>query len=477
MKKNLRKFDTKIQHLKYKVRREVARYAWRDELLEKITEIPKIIVPGKESTTRCCIYKERAIINEQIKVAMGGNRQNPNVIEVIGIACDECPVGGYEVTDTCRGCLAHRCEEACPKGAITFDTEQKAHIDKSKCVECGACSRVCPYNAITVQKRPCWNACKVGAISMTEDRIAYIDNDACISCGACVYQCPFGAILDKSFILDVISLLKESHGNTDTHVYAVVAPSISSQFQYAKLGQVLAGIEALGFYKIEEAALGADMVAFAEAKELTEKGFLMSSCCPAFVAYVHKKFPQFAENISHSLSPVATISKYIKEQDEKAKVVFIGPCTAKKMEFQKPEVRPYIDSVITFEELQSLFDSRDIDITMLPEAALNRASYYGRIFAKSCGLSSAIAQGLIEQNAENFSFQAVPCDGIAECKVALLKAAKNRLDGNFVEGMACVGGCIGGAGCLTHAERNKLILGKYSKESEWKTIEEALDAL
>ena len=284
MKKNLRKFDTKIQHLKYKVRREVARYAWRDELLEKITEIPKIIVPGKESTTRCCIYKERAIINEQIKVAMGGNRQNPNVIEVIGIACDECPVGGYEVTDTCRGCLAHRCEEACPKGAITFDAEQKAHIDKSKCVECGACSRVCPYNAITVHKRPCWNACKVGAISMTEDHIAYIDNDACISCGACVYQCPFGAILDKSFILDVISLLKESHGNTDTHVYAVVAPSISSQFQYAKLGQVLAGIEALGFYKIEEAALGADMVAFAEAKELTEKGFLMSSCCPAFVA-------------------------------------------------------------------------------------------------------------------------------------------------------------------------------------------------
>ena len=213
MKKNLRKFDTKIQHLKYKVRREVARYAWRDELLEKITEIPKIIVPGKESTTRCCIYKERAIINEQIKVAMGGNRQNPNVIEVIGIACDECPVGGYEVTDTCRGCLAHRCEEACPKGAITFDAEQKAHIDKSKCVECGACSRVCPYNAITVHKRPCWNACKVGAISIgrgshrlyRQRRLHFLRRPACTNARS-ARSC------DKSFILDVISLFKESHG-------------------------------------------------------------------------------------------------------------------------------------------------------------------------------------------------------------------------------------------------------------------------
>ena len=250
----MRKFDTKVQHLKYKVLREVARYAWSDQLLEKITDIPQVIVPGKEATMRCCIYKERAIVSERIKLAMGGDKTNPNVIEVIDIACDECPVSGYDVTESCRGCIAHRCEDVCKRGAITYDEHQKAHIDKSKCVNCGACARVCPYSAIINRKRPCENACKIKAIHMGEDKAACIDNSKCISCGACVYQCPFGAIVDKSFILNVIDLIKKSENNQEYKVYAVIAPSISSQFSYAKLGQVITGIEKLGFYHVVEAA-------------------------------------------------------------------------------------------------------------------------------------------------------------------------------------------------------------------------------
>ena len=107
----MRKFDTKVQHLKYKVLREVARYAWKDALLENVLKIPEIIIPGKTSTMRCCVYKERAIVEERIKVVMGGDKENPNVIEVIDIACDECPSAGYVVTESCRGCLAHRCED------------------------------------------------------------------------------------------------------------------------------------------------------------------------------------------------------------------------------------------------------------------------------------------------------------------------------------------------------------------------------
>ena len=476
-KKVVRKFDTKVQYLKYKVLREVARHAWNDTLLENVMDIPKAIVPGKEPTMRCCVYKERAILGERVKIAMGGDPTNPNVIQVIDIACDECPAAGYSVTDSCRGCLAHRCEDVCPRGAISFDHNHVAHIDKTKCIECGKCAEVCPYSAITNRKRPCQVACKVKAIDINVDGAAAINDEKCTSCGACVYRCPFGAISDKSYILNVIDLIKRSENNTKYKVYAVVAPSISSQFSYAKLGQVIKGLKELGFHTVVEAALGADLVAMSEARELTEKGFLTSSCCPAFVSYIKSEFPDLAQHISHNLSPMVEISKYIKKTDPGAKAIFIGPCTAKKAEAQLEKAKPYVDAVLTFEELQALFDSKAMDITTLEEDVLDNASYYGRIFARSGGLSDAVVQALKEQGLEDFPLKAVACNGIEECRIALLKKRKGVLDANFIEGMACLGGCIGGAGCLTHGAKNKAEVDKYGKESLEKTISEAISVL
>ena len=473
---NKRVFDTKVQYLKYKVLREVARQAWNDTLLENLLDIPKKIVPGNTPTMRCCVYKERAILAERVRIAMGGDKENPNVIEVINIACDECPAAGYEVTDSCRGCLAHRCEDVCPRGAISFDHNHVAHIDKSKCVECGRCSKVCPYSAITNRVRPCQNACRIKAISINAEGSAAIDNNKCISCGACVYQCPFGAITDKSYILDVIDMIKKNRAEEKSKLYAVVAPSISSQFTYAKLGQVVSGLKKLGFHAVVEAALGADLVAVSESRELSEKGFLTSSCCPAFVSYVKSAFPQLAQHISHNPSPMVAIADYIKKTTPNAKVVFIGPCTAKKAEAQLPQVKPYVDSVLTFEELQALFDSCDMDITTLDEDVLDNASYFGRIFARSGGLSDAVAESLKEQEI-SFDLSACTCDGIDECRIALMKKSRNALSENFIEGMACTGGCIGGAGCLTHGEKNKAQVDAYGREALEKNISDAVSVL
>ncbi len=474
----MRKFDTKVQHLKYKVLREVARQAWNNTLLDRLLDMPKLLAPGKVPTMRCCVYKERAILSERVKIAMGGDKENLNPIEVISIACDECPVGGYEVTNACRGCLAHRCDDVCPRGAISFDHNYVAHIDKTKCIECGACAKVCPYTAIVNRVRPCQSACKVKAISMDEEKSAHIDENKCTACGACVYQCPFGAITDKSQILNVVDMIKRNRDSDGGHtLFAVVAPSVLSQFVYAKPGQVTAGIKELGFHAVVEAALGADMVAAAESRELYEKGFLMSSCCPAFVSYVKQSFPELVQYVSHGLSPMATVAKYIKDNTPGAKVVFIGPCTAKKAEAQRDEVKPYVDAVLTFEELQALFDSRELDITALPEETLDDASYFGRIFARSGGLTEAIEQGLMEQGLDGFKLVPCVCNGIEECRTALVKKSKGVLNANFIEGMACVGGCIGGAGCLTHGANNRLVVNKHSEEAIIKTITDANNTL
>ena len=471
----MRIFDTNVQKLKYEVLREVARHAFEDRLQDCYLDIPKTIAPGPEPTMRCCIYKERAIAAERVKLAMGGDKKNPNIVEVIDIACDECPVSCYQVTDSCRGCIAHRCEAACPRGAVSFDKSQKAHIDPNKCIECGRCASVCPYSAIISRKRPCELACKVKAIHMDERKIAKIDEEKCTSCGACVYMCPFGAPVDKSFILDAIRMLRDSTEHGGPRVYGVVAPSIISQFRYAKVGQVITAMKKLGFFSVVEAAMGADMVAWHEAQELAEKGFLTSSCCPAFVHYVETEFPKLKEHISTNLSPMAMIAKYIKDSDPTCKIIFVGPCTAKKAEVQKERVKQYVDCALTFEELQALIDGLEIDISKLEEDVLDNASYYGRIFARSGGVSDAVAEAVYEQNL-NFTVKALPCDGIEACRMALLKASHGAKDFNFIEGMACTGGCIGGAGCLTHGPKDKGEIDRYGMEAMEKRISDTINS-
>ena len=468
-------FETQTLELKYKVLKEIAKSCFNDTLMDDYYEIPKRIVPGPKPTMRCCIYKERAIVQERMKLALGGNKDINNIVEVIKIACDECPLGGYEVTNRCRGCIAHRCSHACHRDAITFDEiTHTAHINKEKCINCGMCAKACQYNAILNYLRPCEQACKVKAISMDEDHACLINDEKCVQCGACVSQCPFGAVMDKSFISNVIKLIKDSDYSKKYPLVAIVAPAIGVQFKEIGLPKIVTAIKELGFSKVVEAALGADIVSDKESEELAEKGFLTSSCCPAFTSYIRKNFPNLAGNISTNLSPMASIAKVIKEKDPNTHIIFVGPCIAKKREVQEEPVSKYVDYTLTFEELEALIDAKEIDVKSLPDGELDNASYFGRIFARAGGLTEAVRQALKEHNSD-FEYKPIQCDGLDNCRLALVKAGTPTRDFNFLEGMACTGGCIGGPCALSHELRNRMEMDKYSKTASNQTITESVE--
>ena len=471
------KFDTDVQELKYKVLKEVATLALADAMTPENTLgiAEKIIPDDAKPTMRCCIYKERAIINQRVKLALGGNPRNPNVVEVLPIACDECPVDGITVTQACRGCIAHHCMNACPKNAITI-VNRHATIDKSKCIECGRCAAACSYGAILKLERPCIKACKMKAISINPDnQKAMIKLEKCVSCGACVYQCPFGAISDKSFLTKAIQIIKGSMDNKLYHTYAVVAPSIGAQYADVKADQVYEALLKLGFYRVEEAAWGADAVAYHEARELVEEGFLTSSCCPAFVSLVEKNYPTISPNVSHNPSPMAMMALQIRKKDPTAEIVFIGPCIAKKFETLYTRSKNAVSCAITFEEMQAWIDAAQIDLRALKGVELVNSSAFGRGFARCGGLADAVAEAIKEMDGmEDFQLQAVSCNGLAECNAALLKKSKGVLKENFIEGMACDGGCIGGPACLSHSARNRAQFAKYEKQESERTIVGAL---
>lgn len=466
-----RVFDTDVQEMKYRVIKEVIRRAYEGGLENCYMEMPEIICPGPKSSVRCCIYKERAILQYRIQMVLGGKKDNPNSVQVIDAACDECPAGGIYVTPSCRGCMMHACKDACPKGAITI-VDHKCTVDKTKCIECGRCVQACPYSALILQRRPCMQACKVKAISMDENQTAVIDNDKCISCGACVYKCPFGAITDRSLVLDVIDILKKSENNTKYHVYAVVAPAIAGQCRDSRLGQVVSAIKALGFYEVVEAALGADLTLYHEAHEWQEKKIMTTSCCPSFVMFIEKNFPDLVKYISHSPSPMIETAQMIHAADPTAHCIFIGPCASKKMEYTLEKTGGMIESVLSFEELQAFVDARNIDPTKLDDTPLDNASYYGRIFAKSGGLSQGVNDVAKEYGIDGI----VTCqmNGIDECRQNLMKLKAGRALENFFEGMACDGGCINGPLCITHSPRNAVDVDKYGKQAKEKTIDNSV---
>ena len=385
------KSQSVVTELRRKVFCEVARVAYESENPEHdLEEIPYLITPDEVPKYRESIYRERQIASERVRLAMGlslrpANRPvhvtsgmdksdiadkyyEPPLMQVIPSACDKCPDNEYCVSDQCRNCVSHACVKVCPKGAVSI-VDGKSYIDQSKCIKCGKCKSACPYDAIAHHVRPCSHACGVKAISSDEYGRAHIDNDKCVACGQCMSACPFGAIADKSQIYQLIKAIR----NGD-EVVAAVAPAIAGQFG-AKVtpGKMKSALLALGFKDVFEVAVGADVGCIAEAhhyvKEVTtgEIPFLFTSCCPAWAVLVKKQFPDLAERVSEELTPMVATARSIKVNHPNARVVFIGPCAAKKLEASRRTVRSFVDFVITFEELAGMFDAKHINLEEIEE--------------------------------------------------------------------------------------------------------------
>ena len=465
----MRGIDTQVRKNRRRIFKEVAALAYHSEnLKDDIEALPYKIIDYDESEYES-IYRERAIVRERIRLAMGLSLRpenqpvhltqgleesnisekyyEPPLMQVIPSACNACPENCYYVTDLCMGCVAHPCREVCPRGAISMKNG-KSVIDQEKCIKCGKCKAVCPYDAISHQVRPCAAACGVNAIKNDDTKRAVIDSELCVSCGQCMVSCPFGAIADKSQIFQLIRSMQSGH-----KIIAQVAPAFVGQFGPDVTPDMFkTALKELGFFDVYETAIGADMGAIAEAEHYVKEvatgklPFSLTSCCPSWSVLAKKFFPETIDKISNALTPMVATARVIKKEHPDARVVFIGPCASKKLEASRRTIRSDVDFVITFEELAGIFEARGIllnEIQAMDE--LKGATGAGRGYGVAGGVASAIEECVreyypdVEVNIEH-------AESLAECKKMLMLAKAGKKNGCLIEGMACPGGCVAGAG-------------------------------
>ena len=495
----MRGIYTPVTDIRRKVFTEVARMAYEvDEMADLdylMRDLPYEIIPGEERSLRSSIFLERAIVSERIRLAMGlslrpldesvpaseGLQESviadkyyePPLINVIKFACNRCPEKVVKVTEMCQGCLAHPCQEVCPKKAISF-RNGKSHIDQSLCVKCGRCVSACPYNAILKVERPCAKACGMDAIHSDQYGRAEIDYNKCVSCGMCLVNCPFGAIVDKGQLFQLIKSIKRGD-----KVIAIVAPAFVNQFPGLTPSKLRTAMKQLGFAGVAEVAVGADLCTIDEAKDFMEEvpskhPFMGTSCCPAWSVMAKKLFPQYADCISMTMTPMVLTARLIKRNEPDVRICFVGPCAAKKLEASRRSVRSEVDFVVTFEEIMGMFEAKEVDLANLPDdpdEAFNDASADGRGFAVSGGVAQAVVNAIHKLDPDR-EVKVASAQGLAECRKMMMMAKAGKYNGYLLEGMACPGGCIAGAGTLADPAKSAAMLNKYKAQAP---VKSALD--
>ena len=484
----MRGIPSLITDIRKKVFTEVARMAYAGGDYSTAEDLPYIIVPGDRPLHRESVFLERAIAGERVRLAMGLSIRpiqtrslmtegmdaaavaeqyyEPPLINIIPYACHSCPTNRYMVSNYCQNCIAASCQKVCPKDAISF-RNNRSYIDLDKCIKCGKCAKACPYNAIVHLERPCAAACGMDAIVSDEYGRATINQDKCVACGQCLVSCPFGAIVDKGQIFQVIRSIMEGE-----KVVAIVAPAFIGQFgKHSTPGKFIAAMKQLGFERIVEVAVGADMCTIEEAKDFLEKvpneqNYMATSCCPAWHSMIYKLFPGEAKNISMTLTPMVFTARLMKKKYPGCKVVFVGPCAAKKLEAIRADIRSDVDFVLTFEELQGMFEAKEINFETIEELDdLNEGTAAGRGFAGAGGVAKAVAE-LAQQENPDIQIQTARAEGLRDCRKLMTLAKAGKYNGYLLEGMACPGGCVAGAGTLLPVDLAANVVGRYQKETD-----------
>jgi [FeFe] hydrogenase (group B1/B3) len=305
------------------------------------------------------------------------------------------------------------------------------------------------------------------AIESDEHGRAKINQDKCVACGQCLVSCPFGAVVDKGQIFQVIRSILQGD-----QVIAIVAPAFIGQFgKHSTPGKFITAMKMLGFDRVTEVAVGADMCTIEEAKDFMEKvpaeqNYMATSCCPAWHSMIYKLFPGEAKNISMTLTPMVYTARMMKKQYPGCKVVFVGPCAAKKLEAIREDIRSDVDFVLTFEELQGMFEAKGVDFATIESSeTLNEGSASGRGFAVSGGVAGAVTN-LIHKTNPDMEVKTARAEGLRECRKLMTLAKAGKLNGCLLEGMACPGGCVAGAGTLLPVELAANVVGRYQKEAD-----------
>jgi len=456
-----------------------------DKLVSEIDRVPLKMAPRhKGDIDRCCVHKERVIIKEKFIPLLGIDlsddldeltplseyakqalkRTDPpeNILTVVDEACTSCVKNSYIVTNLCKGCVAHPCMMNCPKSAVSWNSNGQAYIDPKTCINCGICMKVCPYHSIIHMPVPCENACPVGAINKDEYGIEHIDDEKCIDCGKCITACPFGSIMENSHIVDIMKSLKSKEKDT----VAIIAPAIFGQFK-TSVETVIGAIKDLGFTDVIEVAKGANKTTVNEADELLERletdPFMTTSCCPAYVSAVEKHIPEIKQYVSHTKSPMYYTAEIVREQYPDADIIFLGPCIAKRREAMKD---PNVNYVLTFEELSALFEGWKINVCNSNNIDLDYSILqHGRAYAASGG----VANSVLEIKPDS-GIKPLLVNGLDKKKIKMLKAfgKTGKASGNFIEVMACEGGCIAGPCSNYDIQTGNKIYTKNLKQLEVK---------